>query len=641
MWIPIQPDGVTLRRLPLATFTLLGMITAGLILSNAIPISSLRRPLQDLVRFGADHKYLDLSPEVQSLVAANRHTVNVFPQPAGSEKARRIEQKQLDQLTSAFFAKWHSHARYMLGFRVPPSPISWLTYAFLGGSVLLGLWNMLFLYVCATPIEDRWGRIPFCIFILLSILTGAIGHLLHHRTGAMPLLGAGSMVAGVLGAFAVVFDEHRVPIKPLISREDREVLVPAWSIFLCWLAGCGILIILTRGSLKLGGPSWASLIYAFCFGLGSASVIRGFKLEKTLYRSPFDRLEKDQQFLVQIDRELRVGSPQKAFEIMQEACKGYPDRLDFLQPCWDQAHRLGQTHTVPNIGKTLLQHYMQAGETESASYLLEEMRACQQPILFPASQLVDWGQQFISVGSGRQAALLLEHLMWPDTQDLPALETLLHIAVDGDPKTASSQVSKKLGQPDLPEIVRQTFMTWRGRLGSAGSDETDTPEPIEIVAHSDPLDDADPFAATYITRLAVTQAQPVALHKGAIGIRLRSGEVKRLAAAKVQGLACAQIRGLSGVQTWILDLHLDHPWHEQSQHRVVRFRSDHLSDQDPLGQRLTKGEAVFKKLGRWLSTEQTLILPESGLFDSEALPVFPSVAEYEQEVYGTQSAGTQ
>jgi len=637
MWIPLQPDGVTLRRLPIATFSLLGMIVLGLVLSNVIPISSLRAPLQNMVTFGANHTYLDRNPEVQALIDANRHTVNVFRQSAGSEKARRAEQRQLDRLTQVFFAKWHGHARYLLGFRLPPTTISWLTYAFLGGSVLLGLWNMLFLYVCATPIEDRWGRLYFCIFVLLCILTGAIGHLLHHRPGALPLLGAGSMVAGILGAFAVVFDENRVPIKPLISRIDREFPVPAWSIFLCWLVGCGILMALTRGSIKLGGPSWASLVYPFAFGLAAAGVIRGFKLEKALYKSPFDRLDQDLQLLTQIDRELRVGSPQKAFEILQKGSQLYPDRLDFLQPCWDQAHRMGQTGKVIDIGKTLLKHHFQNRDTEAACFLLTEMKACPTPIVFPVADLVPWCQQLLMAQSGQQAAGLLEHLDLQATTDLTALDNLLHIAADGEPGATRHHIASLLERPELPEAHRCVLVAWQNRLESQIPDRDDqAPEPIAIASYADPTDTTDPFAATHITRLAVTQVEPVALHKEAIAIRLASGDVKRLAKVKIQGLACARIRGLSGLESWILDLHLDHPWQEKNHHRVVRIRSDRLNPEDPLGQRLERGEAVFKKLGGWLTTSETLVLPDSDLFD-DGPPTFPSTAEFEMEVYGTQS----
>ncbi|HEX9713296.1 MAG TPA: rhomboid family intramembrane serine protease [Actinomycetota bacterium] len=70
--------------------------------------------------------------------------------------------------------------------------------------------NMLFLWVFGNNIEDRLGRGRFVVFYLLAGIAAVYAHALVSSTSAIPLLGASGAIAGVLGAYLLLFPHARV-----------------------------------------------------------------------------------------------------------------------------------------------------------------------------------------------------------------------------------------------------------------------------------------------------------------------------------------------------------------------------------------------------------------------------------------------
>lgn len=98
-----------------------------------------------------------------------------------------------------------------------PQPVAWLpdwanlvTYAFLHADWLHLLTNMLFLWVFGDNIEDALGHVKYLIFYLACAVLAALAHLLFNLDGNGPLVGASGAVAGVMGAYIVLFPHARV-----------------------------------------------------------------------------------------------------------------------------------------------------------------------------------------------------------------------------------------------------------------------------------------------------------------------------------------------------------------------------------------------------------------------------------------------
>ena len=100
---------------------------------------------------------------------------------------------------------------------VYPQPVPWLpdwgtlvTYAFLHADWLHLLSNMLFLWVFGDNIEDAMGHLKYLLFYLACAVCAALAHLAFNMTDNGPLIGASGAVAGVMGAYILLYPHARV-----------------------------------------------------------------------------------------------------------------------------------------------------------------------------------------------------------------------------------------------------------------------------------------------------------------------------------------------------------------------------------------------------------------------------------------------
>jgi membrane associated rhomboid family serine protease len=91
---------------------------------------------------------------------------------------------------------------------------------FLHAGILHIAGNMLFLWVFGNNVEDFLGPVRYLVFYLLAGYAAAFAHILTHADAAVPTVGASGAVAGVMGAYLVLFPRARV-----------NVLVPIFIIF--------------------------------------------------------------------------------------------------------------------------------------------------------------------------------------------------------------------------------------------------------------------------------------------------------------------------------------------------------------------------------------------------------------------------
>src|SRR5207247_7000067 len=84
------------------------------------------------------------------------------------------------------------------------------TAMFLHGGWLHIAGNMWFLWVFGNNVEDRLGRIRYAIFYLVAGLVASIAQTFTDPNSVVPNLGASGAIAGVLGAYLVMFPRRRV-----------------------------------------------------------------------------------------------------------------------------------------------------------------------------------------------------------------------------------------------------------------------------------------------------------------------------------------------------------------------------------------------------------------------------------------------
>jgi membrane associated rhomboid family serine protease len=124
---------------------------------------------------------------------------------------------------------------------VPPPNLvpwwsTWFTAMFLHGGFLHIIFNMLFLWIFGNNVEDAMGRVKFACFYVLCGLVAAgsqIGIDLH---GQVPAIGASGAIAGVLGAYIVLFPRARVLSLIFLIIFVQVIWVPAWILLVIWFA---------------------------------------------------------------------------------------------------------------------------------------------------------------------------------------------------------------------------------------------------------------------------------------------------------------------------------------------------------------------------------------------------------------------
>ncbi len=104
---------------------------------------------------------------------------------------------------------------------------------FLHGGWLHLLGNMLFLYVFGNNVEDRLGRLRYLLFYVFCGYAATYGFALFQPASDQPLVGASGAIAGVLGAYLVLYPRARV-WSLLTFLFFLPVRLPAWLVLGSW-----------------------------------------------------------------------------------------------------------------------------------------------------------------------------------------------------------------------------------------------------------------------------------------------------------------------------------------------------------------------------------------------------------------------
>ena len=155
---------------------------------------------------------------------------------------------------------------------LPPSPevfprknvfLAVLYSMFLHGSLLHIGGNMLFLWIFGNNIEDRMGWIGYPIFYIVSGVVAAATQFAVGPNSTVPVVGASGAIAGVMGAYLVLFP--RVRIRALIFIIPADV--PAYVLLGFWF-------FLQFFTSPNSGVAWVAHVGGFVFGVLVALPLR-------------------------------------------------------------------------------------------------------------------------------------------------------------------------------------------------------------------------------------------------------------------------------------------------------------------------------------------------------------------------------
>ena len=148
--------------------------------------------------------------------------------------------------------------------------LSVLTAMFLHGGWLHLLGNMLFLYVFGNNVEDRLGRLKYLLFYVFCGYAATYGFSLFQASSTEPLVGASGAIAGVLGAYIVLYPRAKV-WSLLTFFFFLPVRLPAWIVLGSWFV---LQYLYFRGAGLAAGSGVAYGAHVVGFIVGAALVWR-------------------------------------------------------------------------------------------------------------------------------------------------------------------------------------------------------------------------------------------------------------------------------------------------------------------------------------------------------------------------------
>jgi rhomboid family protein len=143
--------------------------------------------------------------------------------------------RSLDALIRQFGVVPSHTAAFLAGSPRYPLPVvvlPFFTSMFLHGSWLHVLGNMWFLYIFGDNVEDYLGHFKYLVFYILTGLIAMVTQVMINLHSNLPTVGASGAIAGVLGAYFVVYPRARVLTWFFIF----VLWVPAWVILGYWFA---------------------------------------------------------------------------------------------------------------------------------------------------------------------------------------------------------------------------------------------------------------------------------------------------------------------------------------------------------------------------------------------------------------------
>jgi membrane associated rhomboid family serine protease len=142
---------------------------------------------------------------------------------------------------------------------------SLFSFMFLHGGFWHLLGNMWSLYIFGDNIEDRLGSLRYLLFYLLCGLTSGLSHLLLNLNSNVPTIGASGAIAGVMGAYFLLFPKARILTLIPILFIPFFIEIPAYFFLGIWFL---LQFLSAAGSYgSAGGIAWWAHIGGFISGM--------------------------------------------------------------------------------------------------------------------------------------------------------------------------------------------------------------------------------------------------------------------------------------------------------------------------------------------------------------------------------------
>jgi membrane associated rhomboid family serine protease len=135
-------------------------------------------------------------------------------------------------IPARLFGLWHPPR----ACQVVPAWTTLVTSMFLHGGWFHLIGNMMFLWIFGNNIEDVLGHGRFVLFYLCCGVVAALCQAFSSYGAHVPMVGASGAIAGVLGAYLILYPSANVHVFIWIVIFFRIVIIPAWILLGLWFA---------------------------------------------------------------------------------------------------------------------------------------------------------------------------------------------------------------------------------------------------------------------------------------------------------------------------------------------------------------------------------------------------------------------
>jgi membrane associated rhomboid family serine protease len=156
------------------------------------------------------------------------------------------------------------------GYSVFEVTITLVTSLFLHGGFVHLIGNMIYLWVFGGAVEDALGHIRYLVFFVICGVIGSLTHAMLFPHSTVPSIGASGSIAGILGAFLVLWPRARIlTLLPLVVYwamvEIRAVIfLPVW--FGMQFFNGFLSIAAAHHTQEVTGIAWWAHVGGFLFG---------------------------------------------------------------------------------------------------------------------------------------------------------------------------------------------------------------------------------------------------------------------------------------------------------------------------------------------------------------------------------------
>ena len=152
---------------------------------------------------------------------------------------------------------------------------------FMHGGIAHLLGNMLFLWIFGDNVEDQFGHLRYLAFYLICGIAATFTQYSVDPSSSIPNLGASGAIAGVMGAYLLMFPRAKVnflvwPLSVLLAIFTRSpyLRLPAWLMLSLWFAMQLLLGVAGLSTMGEGGVAFWAHIGGFVAGVVLALFFR-------------------------------------------------------------------------------------------------------------------------------------------------------------------------------------------------------------------------------------------------------------------------------------------------------------------------------------------------------------------------------